>query len=281
MMTMPWERIESDSYWLVFVACFILIACWESWRPKTKLIAPVGRRWSRHGLIMVVTALFTVSVCRVGPVIMALAVAKSRYGLLNKPWLPYPLRFILAVLLLDLVTYTMHWSYHAVPILWRVHHVHHSDPDFDVSTAGRAHPLEVSLLQGANLAAVALLAAPPAAVLTVELLSVAQTVISHANASLPSWLEKPMRWFFITPDLHRIHHSEVMEEQWTNYGDIFPWWDYLFRTYRKDPAAGQENIVVGIKGFQNEASVDLGFMLLFPFRRQPEEAAAAETTAVR
>ncbi len=272
-MTMPWGRIESDSYWLLFVVCFIAVASWESFRPRLKAVAPVARRWGRHGIVLIVTQIVVVGVCRVSPVVMALAVMHSRYGLLNKTWLPYPIRFISAVLVLDLVKYGLHRIHHAVALLWRVHYVHHSDPDFDVSTGGRAHPIEVTFLQGANLAAVALLAAPPAAVLTAELLSAAQTFFTHANASLPGWLEKPVRRVFVTPDMHRIHHSQEIDEQWTNYGDIFTLWDRLFRTYRDQPATGQENMVVGIKGAQNEGAIGLGFILFAPFRRMQEETA--------
>jgi sterol desaturase/sphingolipid hydroxylase (fatty acid hydroxylase superfamily) len=168
-----------------------------------------------------------------------------------------------------------------VPFLWRVHHVHHSDPDFDLSTGARAHPIEVALTQGANLAAVAILAAPVAAVLAAELFSCAQSFFSHANASLPAWVEEPLRWVFVTPDMHRIHHSEEVGEQGKNLGDIFPWWDRLFRTYQQTPDAGQDRMVVGLKGFQNEGSLNLSFMLLHPFRLQPQETGTPDTPVTR
>jgi len=277
---MPWARIESGAYWSLFLASFILVATWESLRPKQNLSSPVQRRWSRHGIILLVASVVSVGLYRASPVIVSVAMMNRRFGLLNKPWLPFTLRFIFAVLLLDLVRYAVHRSYHAVPILWRVHQVHHSDPDFDLSTGARAHPLEVTLMQGANLAAVAILAAPPAAVLALELFSAAQVFFSHANASLPAWIEKPLRRVFVTPDMHRVHHSEEVSEQSRNLGDIFPWWDHLFRTYLEAPAAGQDHVVVGLKGAQNEGSLTLGFMLLQPFRLQPQESVPPETPAI-
>jgi sterol desaturase/sphingolipid hydroxylase (fatty acid hydroxylase superfamily) len=209
------------------------------------------------------------------------AMVHSRFGLLNKAWLPLPLRLILGILLLDFVRYAVHWSYHAVPFLWRFHYVHHSDPDFDLSSGVRAHPVEVALTQGSNLAAVAILAAPPVAVLAAELFSCAQGFFSHANASLPEWLEKPLRWMFVTPDMHRVHHSEEIQEQSRNLGEVFPWWDHLFRTYLKAPAAGQDRMLFGIKGIQNEESLNFTFMLLHPFRQQPQEMALPETPVTK
>jgi len=272
---MSWGRIESSSYWIMFVASFIVVATWESLRPKRDLSSSPGRRWSRHGILLIIATIVSVGLYRASPIIVAVAMAGSRFGLLNKPWLPFSMRLIFAVLVLDLVRYVVHWSYHAAHFLWRVHQVHHSDPDFDLSTGARAHPIEVSLTQGANLAAIAILAAPPAAVLAVELFSCAQSFFSHANASLPGWVEKPLRWMFVTPDMHRIHHSEEVCEQSMNLGDIFPWWDHIFRTYLKAPAAG-ERLVVGLKGFQNDRSLGVPLMLLQPFRLQPRDAPSSE-----
>ncbi len=271
LMMIRWERIESNVYWLVFVCAFILVAIWESLRPKHSLSSSVTRRWSHHGTVFLGTTVLSVLLYRISPVIIAMAAAHSRVGLLNRSWLPYPVRFVAAILLLDLIRYGVHRSYHAVPLLWRFHHVHHSDPEFDLSTGVRAHPIEVSLTQGLNLAAVALFAAPPAAVVVLELFSCAQLFFSHANATLPEWVEKPLRWIFVTPDMHRVHHSEEVQEQSRNLGELFPWWDHLFQTYLQAPAAGQDGIRFGIKGFQNDESLNLAFMLLHPFRRQAEE----------
>jgi sterol desaturase/sphingolipid hydroxylase (fatty acid hydroxylase superfamily) len=276
---MPWGQVESNTYWLMFLASFVVVATWESLRPKRNLTSAVKRRWSRHGIILFAATVLSVALYRVSPVLVAVAMVNSRFGLLSKPWLPSPVRFIFAILLLDLVRYAVHWSYHVVPFLWRVHHVHHSDPDLDVSTGARAHPIEVILTQGANLATVAILAAPPAAVLTTELLSCAESFFSHANASLPGWLERPLLWMFVTPDMHRIHHSQEFQEQSKNLGDVFPWWDRLFRTYLEAPAAGQDRMLVGLKGFQSDESLDVSFMLLQPFRIQRREA--EETPATR
>ena len=155
---MRWVQIEGFAYWSLFVAAFLGVAVWESVAAKRALTVSAGRRWGSHAMLYAAGMVVVALVLRLNPVFTASLVAQSRFGVLNKPWIPLALRFVAAVLLLDLVKYAVHRAHHAVPILWRVHLVHHSDPDFDVSTAGRAHPIEVFLTQGATLTAIAILA---------------------------------------------------------------------------------------------------------------------------
>jgi len=273
----PWERIESYSYWILFAATFLGVAVWESFRPRRELSSPPERRWGKHGLVLIVGTVISVGLYRASPVVVAIAFAGSKHGLLNKPWIPFVIRFILAVLLLDLVKYAIHCAFHSVSFLWRVHRVHHSDPDFDVSTAARVHPIEIILTQAAYFAMIAIFAPPVAGVLFAELMSGFQSFFGHANASLPGWVDKSLRTIFVTPDMHRIHHSEEVEDQFSNFGDSLPWWDYLFRTYRAEPARGQAGMTVGLKGFQNDASLGIVFMLTQPFlpERKEQPVAAA------
>jgi sterol desaturase/sphingolipid hydroxylase (fatty acid hydroxylase superfamily) len=261
----PWIRIESGAYWCVAVATFLGVAIWESFRAKQDLSVATGQRWRNHALVLLLSTVISAGLLRVSPVVMAAAVANNRVGLLNKPWLPFVVRCIFAVLLLDLVKYSMHRAFHSVPMLWRVHQVHHSDPDFDVSTAFRVHPFELLVVQGTYLAAVALLAPPLGAVVFAELAAGFESFFGHANARLPEWVETRLRLVFLTPDLHRIHHSEEVSEQTKNLGETFPWWDRLFGTYVPAPAAGQVGLITGLKGYQDAGSMSLGFMLRQPF----------------
>jgi len=271
-----WEQIESYAYWFLFAASFLAVAFWESCRPRRELSAPPERRWGKHALVLVVCTVISVGLYRASPVVAAMYFAGSKYGLLSQPWIPFVGRCILAVLLLDLVKYATHRVFHSVSFLWRVHRVHHSDPDFDVSTAARVHPIEVVLSQGAYFVAIAIFAPPVAGVLIAELLSGFQSFFGHANASLPGWAEKYVRPVFVTPDMHRIHHSEEVGEQFTNFGDSFPWWDRLFRTYLADPAAGQKAMIVGLKGYQDDASLGVTFMLTQPFLPERQTSPAAQ-----
>lgn len=276
---MPWTRIESGAYWCVFVAAFLGVAIWESHRPKRELCVSTGRRWGNHGLLLVLCTCLSVAIYRTSPVVIAVSVAGSRFGLLNKPRLPFAGRFILAVLILDLTKYSLHRACHSLGPLWRLHQVHHSDPDFDVSTTFRVHPIELILTQFGYFGAIAILAAPPAAVLTAELASTLLGFFGHANARLPEWLEKPVRAVFVTPDMHRIHHSEEVREQNRNLGEVFSWWDRLFGTYLSAPAAGQAQMITGLTGFQTAQSLNFGLMIRQPFLPERGEGTSAEATA--
>jgi sterol desaturase/sphingolipid hydroxylase (fatty acid hydroxylase superfamily) len=267
------NHFQSTTYWILFVGAFLAVAVWESFQPKRELSGPAGRRWGSHALLLAASTIFVKVILRVNPVIVATAVAGSRFGILNKPWLPFAVRCAATVLLLDLTQYLIHRTYHAVGFLWRIHEVHHSDPDYDVSTAGRFHPLEVLIGQAGLLSVIALLAPPPAAVFGAELMTLLLNFFVHANASLPRPLERALRAVIITPDLHRTHHSDEMEEQWTNLGQTFSWWDRLFGTYLDRPASGEDAIATGVKGLQNATSIKLGFMLSEPFRPRTQSQA--------
>lgn len=274
---MPWVRIESGAYWCVFVAAFLGVAIWESYRPRRSLCVSTEHRWRNHALLLLVCTGVSMGVYRASPVFIAASVAGNRFGLLNKPWLPFAARCILAVFVLDLVKYSLHRACHSVALLWRVHQVHHSDPDFDVSTTFRVHPIELIFTQSGYFGAIMILAAPPVAVLIAELASTLLGFLGHANARLPEWLEGPVRTIFVTPDLHRIHHSEEIREQNRNLADIFSWWDRLFGTYVPSPAAGQAQMITGLTGFQSSRSLDFAFMFLQPFLPEHRRGAAEDT----
>jgi sterol desaturase/sphingolipid hydroxylase (fatty acid hydroxylase superfamily) len=259
---MSWVRLEGIAYWSCFVAVFLAVAVWETRQPKHDLSSRPERRWRNHGALLVIALVVSTVLLRLSPVALAIAVAGSRSGILNGLWLPVAVRFALALVLLDLSQYLVHWTFHHVPLLWRVHAVHHSDADYDVSTAGRFHPLEVLCTQAGRLGTVALLAPPVGAVVVAEILSMILNLTVHANASLPSPVEKMLRWVLITPDLHRIHHSEDMGDQQRNLGQTFPWWDRLFGTYR----AESRTVRTGLKGLENYDRLGLGFLLAEPFR---------------
>jgi sterol desaturase/sphingolipid hydroxylase (fatty acid hydroxylase superfamily) len=200
-------------------------------------------------------------VFRVSAVVVA---AASHHGLLNRQTIPFAIRCIIAVLLLDLLRYGQHYMYHAAAVLWRVHQVHHADPDYDWSTSLRFHPGEVLLSQGIYLAAIVILGPPAAAVFFLELADVTQNIFVHANVALPLWIDARLRRLLITPDMHRIHHSGDQSDQNSNFGTIFPWWDKLFGTYRKEALAG-DKMQVGLREVTIQQGVSLFGMLALPF----------------
>ena len=242
---MNWVERESSVLTFVFVASFLLLAVWESRSAARCLTQSTERRWLAHGILFASAAAFQSVLLRVSPVVAALAAANNPWGWLNRDWMPSPIRFVAAILILDLVYYATHRLFHSLGFLWRIHEVHHSDGDYDVSVAVRFHPLEVVGTRVLYLVAIALVAPPAAAVFVAEVHTTIFNMLVHANISLPPSLERMARLVFITPDLHRIHHSIDLEDQNCNFGQTFVWWDRLFDTHRTSANAGTAALTTG------------------------------------
>ncbi|MFZ2651055.1 MAG: sterol desaturase family protein, partial [Burkholderiaceae bacterium] len=191
------------------------------------------------------------------------------WGLVNGLGLPAWAATLLAVVLLDLAIYFQHVMFHAVPTLWRLHRVHHTDLEFDVTTGTRFHPIEILVSTGIKCAAVAAIGAPAIAVLVFELLLNGAAMFNHANVRLPPALDRWLRWAIVTPDMHRVHHSIAYNETNSNFGFNLPWWDRLFGTYRAQPAAGHEAMVIGVDAFRSREELRLDRLLIQPLRESP------------
>jgi sterol desaturase/sphingolipid hydroxylase (fatty acid hydroxylase superfamily) len=271
-----WQKLASPAYWIVFTGAFLAVAQWESVRPLRPLQVPAHRRWKQHGFLTVIGMIIRFPLVRLSPVAAAVLAQQNGWSLFRQPFFAtgwgWWAAVIGAILALDLTKYGTHRLYHAISWLWRLHRVHQSDPDFDVSTGARFHPVEPVLVEAADLAAVWVLAPPVGAVFAAVLLSVTVNFLEHANAKLPSPWECGLRLFLITPALHRIHHSDKFEDQQRNFGETFPWWDRLFGTYAPDSVSGAR-AKVGLPGYGQE-SVELREMLLQPFRPEKQEAGA-------
>ena len=198
---------------------------------------------------------------------MALAAAwaaREGLGLLHLVQLPRAAAVLLAVVLLDCAIYAQHVVFHRVPLLWRLHRVHHTDPDYDVSTAARFHPVEILLSMGIKIVAVVALGAPPLAVVIFEVVLSTTALFNHGNVGLPLALDRVVRWVIVTPDMHRVHHSVLRAETDSNFGFNLPWWDRLFGTYRAQPARGHVGMRIGLQEFPGAGSTSLGRLLLQP-----------------
>jgi sterol desaturase/sphingolipid hydroxylase (fatty acid hydroxylase superfamily) len=227
------------------------------------------RRWLRWPSNLGVVALDALIVRVLFPtaaVGAALAAGAHGIGLLPALGLPAPLEVAIGVVLLDLAIYLQHVLFHAVPALWRLHRVHHADLDFDVTTGLRFHPVEIILSMVLKLMVVVALGAPALAVLLFEVLLNATSIFNHANLRLPSWLDRVLRLVLVTPDMHRVHHSVVVQETNSNFGFNFAIWDRLFGTYRPQPEAGHEAMQIGIGQFRDPRELRLDRMLTQPLR---------------
>jgi sterol desaturase/sphingolipid hydroxylase (fatty acid hydroxylase superfamily) len=184
------------------------------------------------------------------------------------PWLGLPelAAVVAAVLVLDLAVYLQHVMLHAVPLLWRLHRMHHADLDFDVTTGARFHPLEIAVSMIIKLAVITALGAPAVGVLIFEVLLNATSMFNHANWRLSPGVDAVLRRFVVTPDMHRVHHSIEPRETNSNFGFNLPWWDFLFGTYRAQPAAGHDAMTIGIAQFRQKRDLWLDRMLMQPLR---------------
>ncbi|WP_204139625.1 sterol desaturase family protein [Halomicronema sp. CCY15110] len=249
-----------------------IMILWERLSPSRRLSVSKPLRWgSNLGLVVLNTVLLR-AVFPLAAVGFAAIAAEQGWGLFNVLELPGWLVILLSVMTLDLVVYLHHVMFHALPTLWRLHKVHHADRDFDVTTGLRFHPIEIFLSMGMKIVAIALLGAPPVAVLIFEILLNATAMFNHGNVSLPRPLDRLLRWVVVTPDMHRIHHSVIPQETNSNYGFNLPWWDYLFGTYRARAAKGNQGMTIGLTEYQNTLRVaQLPWMLLLPFGRQADD----------
>ncbi len=232
------------------------------WRPGRLLGA---RRWPANLAMPVLGTLLVRLVLPMAAVGVAFWAEARGFGLWHWVGAPSWLAVVASVLLLDLLVYAQHVVFHHVPLLWRLHRMHHADPELDATSGLRFHPLEILLSMLLKMAAVAALGAPAVAVLAFEVLLNATAMFNHAAIALPPGLERRLRWLLVTPEMHRIHHSELRAETDSDYGFCLSVWDRVFGTYVASPAAG-DAVVIGVPGWREAAQQRIDRMLLQPFR---------------
>jgi sterol desaturase/sphingolipid hydroxylase (fatty acid hydroxylase superfamily) len=248
----------------VFLGLFALLAL-AQWRWPLRGVEKAALRFGRHLLI---AALGTLLVRLAAPVaaVGAGALAWNKgIGLLPVLDVPMALAIPLSIVLLDLAIYWQHRVFHHVPLLWRLHRMHHADTAFEVSTAIRFHPLEILLSMWIKVVVVLLLGAPAVAVLLFEILLNATALFSHADLRLPEALDRRLRRLLVTPDMHRVHHSVERHETNSNYGFCLSIWDRLFGSYRERPRAEQQRMPIGLEYFRAAADSRVPALLVQPF----------------
>jgi sterol desaturase/sphingolipid hydroxylase (fatty acid hydroxylase superfamily) len=249
-----------------FLGMLALITLWEVKLPRRQLLHSKRIRWLGNlGMMLINTGLLRILV-PTAAVGFALVVDEVGWGLLNQLPIANWAIFVIAVISLDLAIYLQHVLFHAVPALWRIHRMHHADLDFDVTTGLRFHPIEILLSMGIKLGVIAVLGAPAAAVLMFEILLNATSMFNHGNIRLPVNVDRVLRWFVVTPDMHRVHHSITPTETNSNFGFNLPWWDRLLGTYRAQPVAGHEGMSIGIEQFRDPRDLGMDRMFIQPFR---------------
>jgi sterol desaturase/sphingolipid hydroxylase (fatty acid hydroxylase superfamily) len=249
-----------------FAAVFVVMCLWEIVAPRRPLSVSKLQRWTHNIGLLILNSLVLRVLFPAAAVGIAYTTAASGWGLFNRVDLPYWLEVLVAVLLLDLAIYLQHVLMHRVPLLWRLHRVHHADLDIDMTTGSRFHTLEIIVSMLIKWVVIFLLGPALLAVLIFETLLNGMAVFNHANVRLPGTIDRLLRLLLITPDVHRVHHSILRHETNSNYGFNLSIWDRAFGTFIDQPEKGHTAMTIGIPEFRDPEQVDkLPGMLTLPF----------------
>ena len=256
-----------------FVGVFVIMIGLEAIWPRRQRRHARIKRWitnlgiltSSYVTVSAVTLILANLLVPITALFAAIYANQLGFGLFN--WLDWPIwiEWLVAFLVLDFVIWAQHWATHKIPVLWRLHRVHHSDHDIDASTAIRFHPLEILFSIFVKAAAVMLLGAGAVIVVIFEGVVNASALFNHANYKLPLWLDRIIRPIIVTPDMHRVHHSIDVGETNSNYGFALSIWDRLFGTYIDQPKLGHDDMTIGLKDYQSEGPEHFFWSMIFPF----------------
>jgi sterol desaturase/sphingolipid hydroxylase (fatty acid hydroxylase superfamily) len=200
---------------------------------------------------------------------VAVWVAENDWGILNQFEPAFLVAVIAGVLALDFLNYVQHWLLHHVPVLWRVHRSHHTDPGCDVTTSFRFHPLEIFIGFTFEMSTIVIFGIDPIVVAGYRLVRVSISTFVHGNVKLPRTLDQVLRYFIVTPDVHRLHHSIEKSESISNFSGGLIWWDILFNTYQAQPGLGHEGMQIGVIGYDDKRAGSLWKIISDPFLRKP------------
>lgn len=252
----------------IFAAVLVLMAILETALPKRERVQRRKSRWLTNLSLVVINSIVLRLMGPVAAIFVADYAIENGWGLLRQSpiSLPLLLEITLVVVLLDLSIYVQHVASHRIPVLWRLHKVHHADRDIDVTTGIRFHPIEVSLSMVYKCVIILLLGPLALSVVVFEIILNASAMFNHANIKLPKRLDNILRLFIVTPDMHRVHHSVIPDETNSNYGFFLPIWDRLFKTYISQPKEGHHGMTIGLKEHQTDNPSKLTWIISMPFK---------------
>ena len=250
-----------------FFGMLVVMAVWELFAPRRALTVSKAVRWVNNlGLVFFNSFLLRVLFPAAAVGVAAFA-SKNGWGIFNYYDVPFWVAAVASVVVMDFIIYLQHVMVHAIPLLWRLHRLHHADLDYDVTTGARFHPIEIILSMLIKFATIVVLGPPVIAVVIFEIMLNATAMFNHANVRLPLGLDRILRLFLVTPDMHRVHHSVEDDEANSNFGFSLPWWDRVFGTYRDQPRGGHEGMTIGIRKYRDPKQVAwLPGMMLMPFK---------------
>jgi len=254
-----------------FFGIFGIMAIWEVVAPRRALTVSKAVRWVNNLGLVFFNSLVLRLIFPAAAVGMAVFASEQGWGLFNYYEVSPVVAVVVSVVAMDFVIYLQHVMVHAVPVLWRLHRVHHADLDFDVTTGARFHTIEIILSMLIKFATIAVLGPPVVAVVIFEVILNATAMFNHSNVYLPLGLDRVLRLFVVTPDMHRVHHSVIRREHDSNYGFNLSVWDRLFGTYTPQPEKGHDGMTIGLTPYQSEDPTRLGWSLLLPFRNRDQQ----------
>lgn len=248
-----------------FFGILLLISAIEGFAPRRPLTTSKRSRWFGNLGVVVVGAVLLRIVFPITAVHFAFRAGENGWGLFNAVDLPYGLVLVLSVVILDFIIYLQHVMFHAVPTLWRLHMMHHADLDYDLTTGIRFHPIEILISMVIKFSAIVVLGTPAVAVILFEIILNGMAMFNHGNFFIPLGFDRVLRWFVVTPDMHRVHHSVFPSETNSNYGFNLSWWDRIMGTYRAQPRLGHQGMTIGLNQFRDPSKLTFLWMLLLPF----------------
>jgi sterol desaturase/sphingolipid hydroxylase (fatty acid hydroxylase superfamily) len=265
----------SDIHAIGYFGVLIAVLLVESVVPRRRPTGTLAVRWFGNIVLAVLDTVIVRAAFPVAALGLSVLCLERGWGLLNVVALPTSVEFLTTVVVLDFVVYVQHYLLHRIGFLWRLHRAHHTDPDFDLTTGLRFHPLESIYATSMTLLAVLGLGAPPLAVLAWQVLSMAHNFLEHANIRIPSGIDNTLRRLLVTPEMHRIHHSAAPGESRANFANMFSFWDRFFGTYLAQPAAGHDRMVFGLEEFAHPKHLKVHWILAQPFLGDRGDPSAA------
>jgi sterol desaturase/sphingolipid hydroxylase (fatty acid hydroxylase superfamily) len=259
------------TWWYVFASAFTITGVAEAFRPIRSLSSSTTRRWTSNSILLALSGVVAILAYQVSGIALAFSIQADHYGLLNRLAAPYAARAVIGLAALDLTRYGSHRLFHRITPLWRVHQVHHSETDLDLTTGLRFHPIEPLIGQGFMMITIALLGLPPSAFAAYGLIVIVQDFFDHANVQVPEKLNRALGLVFITPAMHHMHHSDQVQEQNANFGTIFSFWDRLFGTCNAVTASVAQQTRCGVAEIANGSEMNAVSLLALPFRNVTKE----------
>ena len=266
------KNYESLVYPCTYFGTLAIVGFWEVFCPRRSLSASLFVRWTSAFCLMVINTVIFRFATPILVIPFAVFLAENQIGFFNNVATPFWASFLISFWLIDLSRWTQHWLLHRVPVLWLLHRAHHTDHDYDFTTGLRFHPGDALFTTASHFLMIGLLGAPVESVILYEVLFVIFALFAHGNLKIPLGIERVLRIFIVTPDLHRVHHSAASDETDSNFGGIVPWWDRLLGTYRDQPEAGHEGMIIGLDQFRDPRHLKVYWILINPFLSAAEHS---------